>query len=198
MFLWSGGGTKTKYAIFGKNVRSPRTLFFLENTASLFGVKRRTNERSERNCEAEVERLEGGRAEQSQGRQSRCRNRAKRAKGGGRRAERDDRARGERAKRASIYRQSQAASNSAEEKCSLFVVSSPFWGAAMHPIGEETEKRRNGTEAAQLFVCHLFTNTGTISNSLSSVKTTPVILNGSHFATQQPSNDNPIINNNQE
>lgn len=54
----------------------------------------------------------------------------------------------ERAERASICRQSQAASNSAEEKCSLFVVSSPFWGAAMHPIGEETEKRRNGTEAA--------------------------------------------------
>lgn len=54
----------------------------------------------------------------------------------------------ERAERASIYRQSQAASNSAVGECSLFVVSSPFWGAAMHPIGEETEKRRNGTEAA--------------------------------------------------
>lgn len=38
---------KTKYAIFGKNVRSPRTLFFLENTAFVFGVKRR-NERAER------------------------------------------------------------------------------------------------------------------------------------------------------
>lgn len=57
----------------------------------------------------------------------------------------------ERAKRASICRLIQAASNSAEAKCSLFVVSSPFWGAAMHPIGEETEKRRNGTEAAQFF-----------------------------------------------
>ncbi len=57
MFLWSGGGTKTKYAIFGKNVRSPRTLFFLENTAFLFGVKRR-NERAERaELRAEVERL---------------------------------------------------------------------------------------------------------------------------------------------
>ena len=40
-------------------------------------------------------------------------------------------------------------------------------------------------------------NTGTISNKLSSVKTTPVILNGSYFATYQPSNDNPITNNNQ-
>lgn len=148
MFLWSGGGTKTKYAIFGKNVRSPRTLFFLENTAFIFGVKRR-NERAERaELRAEVERLEGGRAEQSQGRQSRCRERAERAESGGRRAERDDRAKGERAERVSIYRPSEAASNSAEEKCSLFVVSSPFWGAAMHPIGEETEKRRNGTEAA--------------------------------------------------
>lgn len=58
----------------------------------------------------------------------------------------------ERAERASIYRPSAVASNSAEEKCSLFVVSSPFWGAAMHPIGEETEKRRNGTEAAQFFL----------------------------------------------
>lgn len=125
-----------------------------------FGAKRRTNERSERNSETEVERLQGGRAECSQGRQSRCRNRAERAKGGGRRAERDDRAKGERAERASIYRPSQAASNSAVEKCSLFVVSSPFWGAAMHPIGEETEKRRNGTEAAPLFCCHLFMNTG--------------------------------------
>ena len=102
----------------------------------------------------------GGRAERSQGRQSRCRERAERAKGGGRRAERDDRAKGERAERASIYRPSEVASNSAEEKCSLFVVSSPFWGAAMHPIGEETEKRRNGTEAAPLFCCHLFMNTG--------------------------------------
>lgn len=91
---------------------------------------------------------QSGRAECSQGRQSRCRNRAERAKGGGRRAERDDRAKGERAERASIDRQSAVASNSAVEKCSLFVVSSPFWGGSMHPIGEETEKRRNGTEAA--------------------------------------------------
>ena len=54
----------------------------------------------------------------------------------------------ERAERASIYRPSQAASNSAVEKCSLFVVSSPLLGGSMHPIGEDTEKRRNGTEAA--------------------------------------------------
>lgn len=27
MFLWSGGGTKTKYAIFGENVRSPERSF---------------------------------------------------------------------------------------------------------------------------------------------------------------------------
>ena len=47
MFLCSGGGTKTKHYIFVKNGRSPRTLFFLENTAYLFGVKRR-NERAER------------------------------------------------------------------------------------------------------------------------------------------------------
>ena len=67
----------------------------------------------------------------------------------------------------------------------------------MHPIGEDTEKRRNGTEAAPLFACHLFMNTGTISNSLTSVKTTPVILNGSYFATQQPSITNSITNNNQ-
>lgn len=100
------------------------------------------------------------RAERSQGRQSRCRERAERAKGGGRRAERDDRAKGERAERASIYRPSQAASNSAVEKCSLFVVSSPLLGGSMHPIGEDTEKRRNGTEAAPLFCCHLFMNTG--------------------------------------
>src|SRR5574344_2476880 len=93
------------------------------------------------------------RAERSQGRQSRCRERAERAEGGGRRAERDDRAKGERAERASIYRQSGAASNSAEEKCSLFVVSSPLLGGSMHPIGEDTEKRRNGTEAAPLFCC---------------------------------------------
>ena len=137
----------------------PLNALFSRKYRCFFGAKRRTNERSERNCEAEVERLEGGRAERSQGRQSRCRERAERAKGGGRRAERDDRAKGERAERASIYRPSEAASNSAEEKCSLFVVSSPFWGAAMHPIGEETEKRRNGTEAAQFFCCHLFTNT---------------------------------------
>ena len=54
----------------------------------------------------------------------------------------------ERAERASIYRQSGAASNSAVEKCSLFVVSSPLLGGSMHPIGEDTEKRRNGTKAA--------------------------------------------------
>lgn len=54
----------------------------------------------------------------------------------------------ERAERASICRPSQAASNSAVEKCSLFVVSSPLLGGSMHPIGEDTEKRRNGTEAA--------------------------------------------------
>lgn len=40
-------------------------------------------------------------------------------------------------------------------------------------------------------------NTGTIFNSLSPVKTTPVILNGSYFATYQPSITNPITNNNQ-
>ena len=60
----------------------------------------------------------------------------------------------------------------------------------MHPIGEDTEKRRNGTEAAPLFACHLFMNTGTISNSLSSVKTTPVILNGSYSDNLQTSNPN--------
>lgn len=68
----------------------------------------------------------------------------------------------ERAERASIYRPSQAASNSAVEKCSLFVVSSPLLGGSMHPIGEDTEKRRNGTEAAPLFCCHLFMNTGAL------------------------------------
>lgn len=66
----------------------------------------------------------------------------------------------ERAERASIYRPSQAASNSAVEKCSPFVVSSPLLGGSMHPIGEDTEKGRNGTEAAPLFCCHLFMNTG--------------------------------------
>ena len=195
---------------FGVNTEKNQTFHFREKCAftlnalfsrkyrCFFGAKRRTNERSERNCEAEVERLEGGRAERSQGRQSRCRERAERAKGGGRRAERDDRAKGERAERASIYRPSEAASNSAVEKCSLFVVSSPLLGGSMHPIGEDTEKRRNGTEAAQFFVCHLFTNTGTISNSQPSVKTTPVILNGSYSDNLKPSNDNPITNNNQE
>lgn len=185
MFLWSGGGTKTKYAIFGKNVRSPERSFF-SKIPLFFGVKRRTNERREWNCVRRSNACKGGRAERSQGRQSRCRERAERAECGGSRAERDDRAKGERAERASIYRPSEATSNSAEEKCSLFVVSSPFWGAAMHPIGEETEKRRNGTEAAQFFVCHLFMNTGIIFNSLPPVKTTPVILNGSYFATYQP------------
>lgn len=87
---------------------------------------------------------QSGRAERSQGRQSRCRERAERAKGGGRRAERDDRAKGERAERASINRPSQAASNSAEEKCSLFVVSSPFWGAACTPLAKR--RKRDGTE----------------------------------------------------
>lgn len=68
----------------------------------------------------------------------------------------------------------------------------------MHPIGEDTEKRRNGTEAAPLFVCHLFMNTGTISNSLPSVKTTPVILNGSYSDNLKPSITNPITNNNNQ
>lgn len=86
----------------------------------------------------------GGRAERSQGRQSRCRERAERAKGGGRRAERDDRAKGERAERASIYRPSQAASNSAVEKCSLFVVSSPLIGGDS-TLSARTRKR-DGTE----------------------------------------------------
>ena len=124
-------------------VRGERSFF--SKIPLFFGVKRRTNERSKRNCEAEVERLEGGRAERSQGRQSRCRERAERAKGGGRRAERDDRAKGERVKRASIYRPSEAASNSTEEKCSLFVVSSTNWAAECRPYRRDTEKRRNGT-----------------------------------------------------
>ena len=54
----------------------------------------------------------------------------------------------ERAERASICRQSQAASNSAEEKCSPFVVSSTNWAAACRPYRRDTEKGRNGTEAA--------------------------------------------------
>lgn len=66
----------------------------------------------------------------------------------------------ERAERASFCRQSQAASNSAVGKCSLFVVSSPNWAAACRPYRRDTEKRRNGTEAAPLFCCHLFMNTG--------------------------------------
>lgn len=40
--------------------------------------------------------------------------------------------------------------------CSVLAVN---WGR-QHPIGEDTEKRRNGTEAAPLFCCHLFMNTG--------------------------------------
>ena len=54
----------------------------------------------------------------------------------------------ERTERASIYRPSAVASNSAEEKCSLFVVSSTNWAAACRPYRRDTEKRRNGTEAA--------------------------------------------------
>lgn len=162
MFLCSGGGTKTKYAIFGKNVRSPRTLFFLENTAFIFGVKRR-NERAERSeLRAEVARPKaGGRSVAKAGKAAAENERSERRAEGGER-KRDDRAKGERAERASIYRPSEATSNSAEEKCSLFVVSSPLLGGSMHPIGEDTEKRRNGTEAAPLFVCRLFTNTGII------------------------------------
>lgn len=53
MFLWSGGGTKTKHAIFVKNVRSPERSFF-SKIPLFFGVKRRTNERSERNCVAKA------------------------------------------------------------------------------------------------------------------------------------------------
>ena len=135
-------------ALFSRKYRFPFRSETEKRTSGASGTaKRRSHAQS-------------GRAECSQGRQSRCRNRAKRAKGGGRRAERDDRAKGERAERASIYRPSQAASNSAVEKCSLFVVSSPLLGGSMHPIGEDTEKRRNGTEAAPLFCCHLFMNTG--------------------------------------
>ena len=154
MFFRSGYGEKTKHSIFGKNVRSPRTLFFLENTA--FFRSETENERAERaKLRAEVERLQGGRSEQSQGRQSRCRNRAERAKGGGRRPKGDDRANGERAERASIYRPSEAASNSAEEKCSLFVVSSPLWGGSNAPHwrrdGKETE--RNGGRIVFAVIC---------------------------------------------
>ena len=113
-----------------------------------FGAKRRTNEQSERNSETEVERLQGGRAERSQGRRSNAENERseRRAEGGERK--RDDRAKGERAERASICRQSGAASNSAVGKCSLFVVSSTNWAAACRPYRRDTEKRRNGTEAA--------------------------------------------------
>lgn len=152
MFLCSGGGTKTKDYIFVKNVRSPRTLFFLENTALLFGVKRR-NERAERaELRAEVERLQR-RSVGAKPRQAKPLPRTSGASGRRREATEGRRpSLTERAERASICRPSQAASNSAEEKCSLFVVSSPFWGAAMHPIGEETEKRRkrNGGRTAFL------------------------------------------------
>ena len=138
----------TLNALFSRKYRFPFRSETEKRTSGASGTaKRRSHAQS-------------GRAECSQGRQSRCRERAERAKGGGRRAERDDRAKGERAERASIYRPSQAASNSAVEKCSLFVVSSPLLGGSMHPIGEDTEKRRNGTEAAPLFCCHLFMNTG--------------------------------------
>ena len=54
----------------------------------------------------------------------------------------------ERAERASICRQSGAASNSAVEKCSPFVVSSTNWAAACRPYRRDTEKGRNGTKAA--------------------------------------------------
>ncbi len=129
---------------FSGKMGVPRTLFFLENTAFIFGVKRR-NERAERaEQRAEVERPKGGRAEQSQGRQSRCRNRAERAEGGGRRPKGDDRAKGERAERASIYRFSAASSNSGGEKCSLFVVSSPLIGGDS-TLSARTRKR-GGTE----------------------------------------------------
>lgn len=135
-------------ALFSRKYRLPFRSETEKQTSGASGTaKRRSHAQS-------------GRAECSQGRQSRCRERAERAEGGGRRPKGDDRAKGERAERASIYRPSQAASNSAEEKCSLFVVSSPLLGGSMHPIGEDTEKRRNGTEAAPLFCCHLFMNTG--------------------------------------
>ena len=64
----------------------------------------------------------------------------RRAEGGERK--RDDRAKGERAERASIYRPSAVASNSAVEKCSLFVVSSPLLGGSNAP-----HWRRHGKEA---------------------------------------------------
>ena len=109
-----------------------------------FGAKRRTNERSERNSETEVERLQGGRAECSQGRRSNAENERseRRAEGGERK--RDDRAKSERAERASIYRFSAASSNSGVEKCSLFVVSSPLIGGDS-TLSARTRKR-GGTE----------------------------------------------------
>ena len=144
MFFRSGYGEKTKHYIFGKNVRSPRTLFFLENTALFFGVKRR-NERAERaELRAEVERLQGGRAECSQGRRSNAENERSERRAEGGELKRDDRAKSERAERASIYRFSAASSNSGVEKCSLFVVSSPLIGGDS-TLSARTRKR-GGTE----------------------------------------------------
>ena len=148
MFFRSEYGEKTKHSIFVKNVRSPRTLFFLENTAFIFGVKRRTNELSERNCEAEVERLQ----RRSGGAKPRQAKPLPKSSGASERRREASEARRpsltERAERASIYQPSEATSNSAEEKCSLFVVSSTNWAAACRPYRRDTEKRRNGTEAA--------------------------------------------------
>ena len=107
-----------------------------------------TNERSERNCERRSHAWKaGGRSKAKAGgampRTSGASGRRREATEG-RRPSQGRASQG----RASIYRPSEAASNSAVEKCSLFVVSSPLLGGSMHPIGEDTEKRRNGTEAA--------------------------------------------------
>lgn len=103
---------------------------------------------------------QSGRAERSKGRQSRCRERAERAEGGGRRAKARRPSQG-RASGASEHLPTKSSSQQLGRRevqplCSVLAVN---WGR-QHPIGEDTEKRRNGTETAPLFCCHLFMNTG--------------------------------------
>lgn len=54
LFLWSGGGTKTKHSIFGKNVRSPERSFF--SKIPLFFVAEGEEQPTEReqNCVAKA------------------------------------------------------------------------------------------------------------------------------------------------
>ena len=150
MFFRSGYGEKTKHYIFGKNGRSPNALFSRKYRFPFRSeTEKRTSGASGTASGGRTPAKAVGRSKAKAGKAAAETERSERKAEGGERSETTEpnRARGASEQLPTKSSDQQLGRREVQSLCSLFA----FLGGSMHPIGEETEKRRNGTEAAPLF-----------------------------------------------